>query len=300
MNSKRNAIALMITLFFIISISLSLGISLKQAQSVREEVSKQKFAMQSSMIVNDIIVMLDGISKEMNSSETLFYFLQEYSELPLDINGIMVHLSIKNARSKININTLKQNNQNAKNLKEYLRRYFASYGINSSYLGMLMDNMNGLKIDDSYNSDIFTYKPYLFRDYIVSHKHLKEINDFYTQTYNDNALSKINFEELFYFSKDSNTTLDLNYVDTNTWRFLLSCDEQRAEELSLGAGSYKNKADLELSPSELKSLNDLNIDSYFEKFLAIKIILDNGILSSRIKFEYDISKKKAGNFAYEI
>jgi hypothetical protein len=60
------------------------------------------------MIVNDIIVMLDGISKEMNSSETLFYFLQEYSELPLDINGIMVHLSIKNARSKININILKK------------------------------------------------------------------------------------------------------------------------------------------------------------------------------------------------
>jgi hypothetical protein len=300
MNSKRSAIALMITLFFIIAISVSLGISLNQTQSVRTEISKQKFTMQSSMIVNDVVGMLNGISTKISDSKTLYDFLQEYSDLPLEINGIMVHLSIESARSKININILKKDNADVKILKEYLRKYFSLHGINSEYPDMLMDNMNGIKVDDSYNSDIFTYRPYLFRDYIVSLKHLKEINNFYTKMYNDNALSKINFEELFYFSKDSKTKLDVNYISANTWRFLLGCSETRAEELTAGAGSYEKKDDLDLTPLELEVFNDLKIDSYFEKFLDIKISLDNGALSSRIRFEYDIAKKKGYNFVYEI
>jgi hypothetical protein len=299
LHSKRSAIALMVTLIFIIAISVSLGISLKMVKDVKTEVTKQKFAMQSNIIVNDIIAMLDGFSKEINSAQRLFIFLQQYGELPLEINGIMVHISIKSARAKINLNILK-NNTAENNFKHSLGQFLGSYGINSAYLDMLIDNVSGIKKDDSYNSDIFTYKPYLFRDYIASYKHLKEINDFYAIMNNDNSLSQINFEELFYFSKDTNTTLDVNYISTHTWRLLLNCDEARASELSLGAGKYEKKADLELSPLELESFNNLNIDSYFGKFLDVKIILNNGALSSKIGFEYDVEKKKASNFVYNI
>jgi hypothetical protein len=290
----------MVTLIFIIAISVSLGISLKMVKDVKTEVTKQKFAMQSNIIVNDIIAMLDDFSKEINSAQRLFIFLQQYGELPLEINGIMVHISIKSARSKINLNILKDNNTTENNFKHSLGQYLGSYGINSTYLDMLIDNVNGIKKDDSYNSDIFTYKPYLFRDYIASYRHLKEINDFYAIINNDNSLSQIDFEELFYFSKDTNTTLDVNYISTDTWRLLLNCDEARASELILGAGQYEKKADLKLSPLELESFNNLNIDSYYGRFLDVKINLNNGSLSSKIGFEYDVEKKKVSNFVYNI
>jgi hypothetical protein len=300
LHSKRSAIALMVTLIFIIAISVSLGISLKMVKDVKTEVTKQKFAMQSNIIVTDIIAMLDGFSTEINSAQKLFIFLQQYGELPLEINGIMVHISIKSARAKINLNMLKNNSTVNNNFKHSLGQYFGSYGINSVYLDMLIDNVSGIKKDDSYNSDIFTYKPYLFRDYITSYKHLKEINNFYTIMNNDNSLSRINFEELFYFSKDTNTTLDVNYISTDTWRLLLNCDEARASELSLGAGQYEKKADLKLTPLELESFNNLNIDSYFGRFLDVEITLNNGALSSKIRFEYNAEKKRVSNFVYNI
>ena len=77
LHSKRSAIALMVTLIFIIAISVSLGISLKMVKDVKTEVTKQKFAMQSNIIVTDIIAMLDGFSTEINSAQKLFIFLQQ-------------------------------------------------------------------------------------------------------------------------------------------------------------------------------------------------------------------------------
>jgi hypothetical protein len=300
MHSKHSAIALMITLFFIIAISISLAISLKQAKSVRTEVSKQQFAMQSSMIVHDVKAMLDKMSGKMNTPKNLFTFLNQNSNLIFEINGMMVHIEIKSARAKVNLNILKKNNADIKYFKNHLSRYFDLYGISSTYLDMIIDNVSGIKADDSYNSNIFTQNPYLFRDYIASYAHLNKINDFYTKMYNDNALSKIDFEELFYFSKDVFTKLDVNYANVKAWRFLLGCDKARAEDLVSGAGNYEKKADLGLDPLESKVFDNLNIYSFFEKFLDIKISLDSGTSSSTIRFEYDLEKKKGSNFVYEL
>ena len=43
---------------------------------------------------------------------------------------------------------------------------------------MMLDMMSEVKEDLAYNSEIFYDKTNLFRDYIVSRKHLSEIDDF--------------------------------------------------------------------------------------------------------------------------
>ena len=305
MHSKRGAIALMITLFFIIAISVSLGIALKQVKSVSTEVSKQKFAMQSSVIVDDVLNLLKSSPEldAIDSVDSLFIFLSEAAFIPFESSGVKMLIEIKSARSKLNINTLVDVNgskavPNSPRVNA-LSQYMALYNVNPSYTDMIVDSMSKIKADNSYYSDIFNENPYLFRDYIASRKHLEAINNFYAKTYNENSLQKINFENLFSFSKERNSKVDLNYATKETWRLLLGCDELRAEQLSLGAGAYSTEADLGLSPQEVLALHRFSVE-YFQMFLDVKVTIESGDLSSELRFEYDMNQKKGSNFVYEI
>jgi len=302
MRLKRGAIALMITLFFIIAISVSLGIALKQVKSVSTEVSKQKFAMQSSIIVNDVLNLLKTSAEldAIDSIDTLFIFLSEAAFIPFESGGIKMLIELKSARSKLNINTLVDANfSRVQNRMDAFENYMAQHNVNPNYTDMIVDSMSKIKADNSYYSDIFNENPYLFRDYIASMKHLELINEFYAKTYNENTLRKINFEKLFSFSKERNSKVDLNYATKETWRLLLGCDELRAEQLSLGAGAYTKEEDLGLSPEEIVALHRFSV-AYLEMFLDVKVTIQSGALSSELRFEYDMNQKKGSNFVYEI
>jgi len=302
MRFKRGAIALMITLFFIIAITISLGIALKQVKSVSTEVSKQKFAMQSSILVDDVLNLLKTSAEleNINSTETLFVFLSKAAIILFESSGIKMLIEIKSARSKLNINTLVDPNfRKIQKRVDAFSSFMALYNVNPSYTDMIVDNMSKIKADNSYYSDIFNENPYLFRDYISSIKHLENINDFYTKTYNENTLQQIDFEKLFYFSNKRDTKIDVRYVSQDTWRLLLQCDELREEQLSLGAGAYTVEADLGLSPEELFALNRFSVD-YYRAYLDVKVTINSEKLSSVLRFEYDVENKKGSNFVYEI
>jgi len=55
---KRNAIALMITFFFIMAISVVLGLSLKYLNNATGEVQKENFTLQTSLIIDDVLNIL--------------------------------------------------------------------------------------------------------------------------------------------------------------------------------------------------------------------------------------------------
>ncbi|MDQ7066927.1 MAG: hypothetical protein Q9M40_02375 [Sulfurimonas sp.] len=98
-----------------------------------------------------------------------------------------------------------------------MKYYAQSKGVDTVYIDTLLDAMGGIKVDNSYNTNIFDENSYLFRDYVASSKHLAKINDFYTQEYNDNSIKKINIENLLYFTKDANTTIDVNHATVEVW-----------------------------------------------------------------------------------
>lgn len=298
---SKNAIALLITVLFVMAITVAIGIGLKQVKEASFHVENENFMIQTSVLLEDVMQILKTSPQlnDMNSSEKFFVFLSQASFIPLQSNGVKVNIELSSARSKFNVNTLMNTTTADKNKVEALRIYLSKYMINSDYMNILLDNMGGVKEDLSYNSAIFNEKPYLFRDYIASFKHFNEINAYYEKTYHNNNLKNINFEKLFYFSNDKNNSIDLNYATQQTWELILGCDKTRAEQLSLGAGAYASVDDLSLSEDENLSLSHFST-SFFEKFIDVTIKIEENSQNGKIMFEYDINKKKGSNFVYEI
>jgi len=302
---KRKAIALIITLFFIITITVAIGIGLSQSSQATKEVAYHNFTLQTSVVLDDIVSILqnsselDLIVKE-KSIESLHLFLSEAGIIQFESNGVSVAVKLSSARSKFNINSL-LNIDETKNMDRVnaLNSYLNSYNTNSEYINILLDSMSKIKEDMSYNSGIFNEKPYLFRDYIVSQDHLDDINAFYMSTYNENSLDSIDFEELFYFSKNRASKIDLNYATVETWRLLLACDQLRAGSLNSNGGAYKSLLDLDLSGEERVLLNGFEV-SYFEPFINVDIVIKSNSNIARINFEYDVKSKIGRDFVYKI
>lgn len=302
---NRNAIALIITVFFIMVITLALGVALKQVNDAGDEIHKQDFLLQTNIILEDVLKILND-SKELeaiaaeSSGDALNIFLSQAAFIPFEHSGIEITLELKSARGLLNINAIMdEQGKIDENQISSLIKYFQFYGISSDYVGALQDSMGKVKEDGYYNSELFVENPYLFRDYIASQKHLEMINHFYVNYNNDNSLNQIKFDELFYFSKDTKTKIDLNYATAETWRLLIGCDEVRAEDLSFGGGSYAEVNDLNLSVEE-KVLLEYFDTSFYEPLLDVRVEVREGDLSSKIRFEYDMKTKKGSNFVYEI
>lgn len=305
---SKKGIALLITLLFIIAITLSIGIGLKQVKIASTEVQNENFMLQTNVILDDVLTLLQT-SKELDevlkdtTGEVLYIFLAQSSFIPLEAADIKVSLEITSARSKLNINTLTDINGTMTETTiprvEAFKNYLSTYGINLAYADILLDLRGKVKEDMSYNSDIFYEKPYLFRDYITSFTHLSEVDDFYMKTYHENNLKNINFEKLFSFNSDISTAIDVNYATPEVWELILGVGRLRAEELSLGSGTYTKLADVELSLDEQAMMNRFTV-SYFEPHLDVQIEIMQNNNMAKIHFQYDIKNKKGSNFSYEI
>jgi hypothetical protein len=299
----KQGIALLITLLFIMAISVSIGIGLKYVNDASAEVENENFLFQSRVVTDDIINLLknsqeiEALAKE-DSVEGLFIFLSQSGFIPFEIADLKISMEISSARAKFNPNTLCDgNNTIAVKKVDALKEYISRYRINHTYVDILLDNMN--PGNTSYNSRIFDENPYLFREYIASDTHLEDINDFYTQTYYDNNLKNIDLEKLFYVSPDRHTRIDLNYATPEVWEMILGVDRPRAEQLSLGGGSYFDLESLALDEDEIKSLSRFEV-SYFEPSLDIRLHISKDDKNADIRFEYDIKNKKGLNFSYAI
>lgn len=300
MKQSRRAIALLITTMFVIVITVAIGFGLKQVNEASKIVEDEKFMYQSRIILEDVLNILKTSKEvqlvlESDSAEGLFILISQAGFIPFENSGLEIIMKISSARGKFNPSQLKDSLVRQDAMKQYLNNYM----INNQYVDILVDSMGGIKDDNSYNSRIFDEKPYLYRDYIASSEHLEEINDFYTKEFNDNSLKKINFDDLFYYSVDANSSIDLNYATTEVWEMLLSTTKERAEFLADGAGSYIDNESLNLNDNELEHLA-LFQTSFFEPILFVEVEITKKDSTSNINFEYDIKEKKGSNFVYEI
>ena len=302
---SKNGIALLITLFFIIAITVLVGVGLRHVNSMASDIQKEKFLLQTRLLLDDVLSLLktsqdlDSIVDN-NSSEGLFVFLSQVGYLPLSTNEMEVILEIESARAKLNPNVFKDTNttfniQRVDTFKEYLNRYNVDY----IYADLLLDAMMGIKEDFSYNTDIFTLHPKLFRDYLASKAHLEHFNDYFRDRYRYNTLTQIDFDSLFYYSKKKNTPIDLNFAKPEVWKFLLGCEDARAEQLYALAGMCSDYECFELSDFEKERLERFDI-SFYESVLFVKVSMFQNDLKASITFEYDMKSKKGSNFVYEI
>jgi len=297
----KNAIALMITLFFIMAITVSIGLGLKYVKEGSQSVNEEKFMLQSRTLLEDFLTMLKTVPQitSINSADTLSLFLAEASYIPINNKDVNIIIKISSARDKINLGIL-----NTKAKRDSFRIFLSSNGVNTEYLYILDDLMGGIKEDSSYNTNIFSENPYLFRNYIASDEHLAQADKFYMQTFHEDSLKNITTNELFYTSSENNATnykLDLNRIKPICWEMILGCDKQRAEVLNANAGFYTNLNDVGLSEDENLSLSKFSQNiSYYEPFIEVKITIMKKNQRAYISFEYNLESKKGSNFVFEV
>lgn len=305
----RKAIALLITLLFIIAITVAIGVGLKQVKHASQSVEDESFMIESNMILDDVLRLLKD-TKELDFITTrgteeekinaLSVFLAQTAFIPFESGDIKVILELSSARSRFNPNAIVEvNGTVSQDRVEALKEYINSKRVNIEYVDFLLDSMSGIKEDGTYTTDIFNEKPYLFRNYITSSKHLEEINDSYMKTYRENTLNNLELENLFYFSKDRNSSIDVNYATKEVWEMMLGCDEIRAEQLSDEAGFYTKLDDLLLTPDEIIYLSQFKT-SYLQLYLDVKVEILKDDKNAKIQFEYDMKKKRGSNFIYEL
>jgi len=299
---QRNAIALLITVMFVMIISVAIGYGFKQLNNATIIVKKEQNLYTKSMILEDVLNILNkskelGTLLEDNSPSDLYSFLSTTAYLPLDIDNQKIILSIKSARQKININSLNEKNA------PLFRAYFNKMMVSDTYVDLLSEftgkNQAQNEYNNYYSSALFDKHPELFREYIASASHLKIINGFYMDEYHDENLKNIAFDKLFSYSKDKNTTIDLNYAKPEVWELILDTSKEKALKLYQESGLYESIKDLQLSDVEKKNLARFKT-SFFEPYLAVDIEIIGQKESSSIHFEYDIKSKRGYDFVFKI
>jgi hypothetical protein len=293
--AKRNSIALLITVYFILVITISIGAGLKYINSSKKSLTQEHFFLQTSVILDDIMGILKN-SKELStidSTEKLYTFLSMSSFLPLKIDDLDISISLKSARDKLSTEIIKSGDK-----MQLLKNFLLSRNINEEFAYMMLDSVSGIKNDMTYNTDIFNENPNLFRDNLSSYEHFDKIKTIYMNKYRDSTIASVKLDELFYpFNKT--VDIDLNYAKPVVWEFLIDCDAQRAQQLSQNGGLYTSLDDLGLSESEKTLLNRFNF-SFYEPILNVVVEINQNKNFAHIEFEYDMVKKKGSNFVYEI
>ena len=280
----KRGIALLITLFFVMAITLSMGIGFKYIKDTKDSVSEEQFLLQTSALVDDIQNILKNSKqlKEIKNSEDLSIFLAESSFIPLQYKNTQITLEFSSARGRLNINVLKD-----KQRLEIFKNYLLSKMVVVEFADILLDSMSGIKEDLSYRTDIFNDNPNLFRDYVASDEHLDKLVQIYKNKYHDKHIEDLKMEKLFFADKDTTTKVDLNFATSEVFQLMLGCSKERADELNTNAGSYKKLEDLHLNDDEKKMISKFKY-SFYEPHLNIKLSTSQNNKHQSIEFRYDL------------
>jgi len=298
----RKAIALLITVMFVMVISVAIGYGLTQLKDASSSVVLEQKLYQDTMILDDVLEIL-RTSPELlhladnNASDDLYLFLQNSQYLPLEHSKEKIVITFKSARSHININTLNKANE------ELFRNYFSRRMVGNTYIDVLKEcmriNQEKEGYNDAYKSALFEKYPELFRDYIASKEHLDMINTFYMNEYGDTSLKNVPFSELFSYSDNPAEVIDLNYATVEVWSLLLDVAADRATVLTQNAGRYKSWKDVGLTPSEQKNIAKFKT-TFFAPYLDVEIKVGEGTQRSKIYFTYDIKQKRGYDFVFKL
>lgn len=295
---RRHGIALLITIFFIIAITAAVGISLMNLKQSGEELREARFLLQSGAVVEDVLSLMKEADKlgTVSDAESLSIFLSTAGFIPLELKELLVKIEITSAMGRININTLAASKEFQQALIEYMARFNVQ---DANYMSdLLIDCMGGHR--DVYKTDIFDEMPELYRERIVSRRHLNKILDFYVRERHDNAVVKLPWDALIRFDDSNVTAVDVNYITPALWQmYLPGLDEERAVDLASGGGAYNTLDDIDLSADDKAQLAKFGL-SFFQPVVRMDVeVLENNS-SAHIAFDYDLSTKKGTHFEFGI
>lgn len=300
---QREGIVLLMTLFFIIAITLVVGVSLTQVETAREELGESRFLAQSAIALEDVLAIMPQTERfgTVSDAASLNFFLSTVPVVPLETGKLNGMLRFESARGKVNINTLGNSN---KAFKTYLEYYLSErYNVqDAAYLTHLfLDAMSGYK-EEGYHTDLFDRMPWMFRDRIADAEHLQQILDFYVQNRHDGSVHQVPWDKLVRFDDHNRTAIDANYITPELWSLLqpqLSNDEIAL--LTAPPLPYEKSEELPVNEAlRGKLVSDFNIVT-FDPTVQVTLTLHEGERQqSAVTFEYNMKTKQARNFDYAI
>lgn len=295
---RRPAIALLITLFFVISVTAAVGVSIIQLRLSAKQVREGKCLIQSSMILDDLLKLLKTtpLLDQIKDAQSMRYFLENASIIPVALENLNVKININSAMGHFNINTLSY----FKPFQEALSGYMLQYEISDVeyFKDLLIDCMSGQK--NEYRTDIFDAMPWLHRERIVSMTHLEQIIDYYVLTRHDNNIRKIPWKQLIRFAPSGDRMIDANYITPQLWQLLLpDITEDIAVDLASNEFVYEKSQDLSLADEDLAQLERFDLSYYLPRTL-IEVDVRRNDQNVHVAFEYDLKLKQGGNFDYGL
>ncbi len=296
--NRRPGVALLITLFFLISVTAAVGVSIMQLRLSAKQVREGKCLIQSSMILDDLLKLLktSPLLNRVEDAESMRYFLQNTSIIPLAHENLNVRINIRSSMGRFNINALSF----SKPFQEALSGYMLQYAVSDVqyFQDLLLDAMSGQQPE--YRTDIFEMRPWLYREKIVSMRHLQQIIDYYVLTRHDNNIREIPWKQLIRFGSHSDSKIDVNYITPQLWKLLLpDLAEDTVADLSSGTVVYTKSGDLVLSEEDIRRLESFNI-SYYLPRTHIEVDVKRNDQNVHVAFEYDLKLKKGGSFDYGL
>ena len=297
-HANRSGVALLITLFFIIAITAAVGVSLMNLKKSGEELHEARFLLQSGAVVEDVLTLMKEADKlgVVSDADSLNIFLLTAGFIPLELKELLVKIEITSAMGHVNINSLAA----SKDFQQALIEYMVRFNVQDAYYmsDLLIDCMGGHK--EVYKTNIFDEMPELYRERIVSKRHLEKILDFYIRERHDNAVVKLPWHELVRFDDNNATAVDANYITPALWQmYIPGLEEERAIGLASGEVVYNTLEDIDLPVEKRTGLAKFNL-SFFQPVVRMDIeILENNS-SGHVAFDYDLSTKKGKHFEFWI
>ena len=298
MMQAKKGIALLITVMFVIVISVVIGLNLSSVNAATKMVQQERELYENTIIVEDVLALLQRsvelqrIAKE-KDKEGLYFFLQTARIVPLESEGFKVLLHIKSARDRLSLADFRGKNE------IYLYQFYGNYGVQNSFVDMLLDSSGGIKADEIYRSRIFEQHRSLFRDYLASQRHIEKIEQFYMNETGDNSIEQVDTVALLQTGEHNASRVDLNYATPEVWEMVAAVSADEARELARHEQIFATLEELPLGDEQKNRIKKFHT-SFFEPYLNIKIdiIRENSI--AHISFEYDIAQAKGYNFVYEL
>lgn len=298
-SQNRPAIALMVTLFFIMAITVAVGLSLTQLKKGNLQLQEGRFLVQGSAVIEDVLSLLNNSTEviKVEDAATLRLFLDSAAFIPFEVDDLRVKITMRSARSRLNINLL----GSSEALQEALKTYLISYNIQdvSYFVDLLLDCMSGTQ--ELYKTEIFDEQPWMYRDRIVDRSHFDQLLDFYVKMRHDNSIRNVVWEKIISFGDPKRSQIDANYATPELWRLMLpDAGEEQANTLAeAGLEGYESEDDLNLSDKEREQIAPFGI-AYYLPVAEVKVIIEEYDKMAEIVFQYDIASKQAKEFSYDI
>lgn len=298
--SMRPAIALMVTVFFIMAITVAVGLSLSQLKKGNQQLAEGRFLVQSSAVMEDVLILLNRATEVMpvEDTMTLRIFLDSAALIPFEMEDLRVKIAMHSARGKFNLNLLAASEV----LQEAMKRYLIDFNIQdvSYFVDILIDSMSG--VSEVYRTELYDEMPWMYRDRVVDSEHFAQLLDFYVLMRHDNGIKSVPWEELISFGDPKRAQLDANYVTPALWSLMLpdaSRDQIRMLVEDAYEVGYLSEADLGLSDDELALIAPFDV-IYFIPVAEVSVMIEENNNTAEIIFQYDIASKQAKEFSYDI